>query len=48
MESFLSQVVEVFFSIFPTGFFLQFLNVYADVFNLLFGLIGIQTNIVGF
>ncbi len=48
MESFLRQLVEVFFTIFPSGFFLQVLNGYADVFNFLFSLIGIQTNIVGF
>lgn len=48
MEPFLRTLVETFFTIFPSGFFLQVLNAYADVFNFLFGLIGIQTNIVGF
>ena len=45
---FLRTLVETFFTIFPSGFFLQVLDVYADIFNFLFGLIGIETNIVGF
>ncbi|GEM_PF-1791789 len=45
---FLRTLVETFFSIFPSGFFVQVLDFYADIFNFLFGLIGIETNIVGF
>lgn len=47
-QSFLRTVTELFFSVFPTGFFVQMLDALAAILNALFGAIGIQTNIVGF
>jgi hypothetical protein len=47
-ESFLHQVVEIYFTIFPTGFFLQILNVIAEGITLFWGALGVDVNVVGF
>lgn len=47
-DSFLRTINEIFFTIFPTGFFLQLLDLYAQALNFMLGLIGIQSNIVAF
>ncbi len=44
----LRPLFEAFFTVFPTGFFLQALNGIAGLINFFFGLFGIQTNVVGF
>lgn len=43
----LRDAFEVFFTFFPTGFFLQILNVIADLITAGLGLIGIDFNVVG-
>lgn len=47
-ESFLHQLVEIYFTIIPVPFFVQMLDLIAAVANFLFGIIGIESNIVGF
>lgn len=47
-EPILRPLFEAFFTAFPTGFFLQFLNGFAGLINLFFGLFGIQSNVSGF
>ncbi|MBK8270749.1 MAG: hypothetical protein IPK83_21560 [Planctomycetes bacterium] len=44
----LRDAFEVFFTFFPTGFFLQILNVIADLITAGLGLVGIDFNVVGF
>lgn len=46
--SFLRALNELYFSVFPTGFFLDWLNLFASLLNGLFGLFGIDSNIVAF
>ncbi len=48
MDAPLRDIFEGFFTVIPTGFFMQFLDLIAAMLNGLFGLFGIQTNIVGF
>ncbi len=47
-ESFLHNVVEIFFTIFPTGFFVQILDVIAAGITAFWGALGVDLNIVGF
>ncbi len=47
-QGILRPLFEAFFTVFPTGFFLQALEGIAAVINFIFGLFGIQTNVVGF
>jgi hypothetical protein len=47
-EPILRPLFEAFFTAFPTGFFLQILNGFAELINLFFGLFGIQSNVSGF
>ncbi len=42
------DIFEAFFTVIPTGFFVQFLDLFAALINGFFGLFGIQTNVVGF
>ncbi len=48
MDAPLRNIFEGFFTVIPTGFFVQFLDLFAALVNGFFGLFGIQTNIVGF
>ena len=47
-DSTLRPLFEAFFTFFPTGFFLQFLDGIAGLINLFFGIFGIQSNVSGF
>jgi hypothetical protein len=44
----LRPLFELFFTAFPTGFFLQMLDGIAAWINFVFGIFGIQTNVAGF
>lgn len=44
----LRDLIEIFFTLFPTGFFMQILDVIADLVNAGLGLLGINFNVVGF
>lgn len=47
-ESFLRNVVEIYFTILPTGFFLQILEVIAAGIRTFWGWLGVDVNVVGF
>jgi len=47
-QGILRPLFEAFYTLFPTGFFLQMLNGVAGLINMFFGLFGVQTNVVGF
>ncbi len=47
-EPILRTVNEAYFTVFPTGFFLQILDGIAALFNFIFSLFGVETNIIGF
>lgn len=44
----LRPLFEAFYTAFPTGFFLQMLDGIAALINFIFGIFGIQSNVVGF
>ncbi len=44
----LRPMFEIFFTLFPTGYFLQIINVIADLISGFAGLFGIDLPIVGF
>ena len=44
----LRPLFEAFFTVFPTGLFLQALDGVAALINFIFGIFGIQSNVVGF
>ncbi len=47
-EPVLRSIFEGFFTLIPTGFFVQMLDLMAALLNGIFGIFGISTNIVGF
>ena len=47
-ESFLHNLVEIYFTILPTGFFVQILDVIAAGIRGFWSLFGVDVNIVGF
>lgn len=44
----LRPLFEAFFTVLPFGFFLQMLDGIAALMNFIFGIFGIQSNVVGF
>ncbi|HWL93963.1 MAG TPA: hypothetical protein VNT79_10550 [Phycisphaerae bacterium] len=44
----LRPMFEIFFTLFPTGYFLQILDVIADAYEAFWALLGVDLNIVGF
>lgn len=44
----LRPLFEAFYTVFPTGFFLQWLDGIAGLINFIFGIFGIQSNVVAF
>lgn len=44
----LRDLIEIYFTIFPTGFFMQILDVIADLMELAAGAVGLDITVVGF
>jgi hypothetical protein len=44
----LRDIIEIYFTIFPTGFFMQILDVIADLITAGFDLVGLDIKVVGF